>query len=113
MQPGAALALASALAFGVGDFVAGLASRRTSFWWEALASLVSSSTGAWIVVAVRGTGPAVVALAWGAAAGLGAAAGGTALYRGYGRGQMAVAGPLSAVGRRRCRRSWGPCSVSG
>src|SRR3954468_17869920 len=92
------LGLASALAFGLCDFVAGLASRRLSFWWVALLSLVASVVGAWLLVLVAGDELSVRAVLWGLGAGGGVATGATALYRGYGRGQMAVAGPLSALG---------------
>jgi len=92
------LGLASALAFGLCDFVAGVASRRLSFWWVALLSLVASVAGAWVLVLLAGDVLSSRALLWGVAAGVGAATGAAALYRGYGRGQMAVAGPLSALG---------------
>ncbi|WP_051277023.1 DMT family transporter [Marmoricola sp. URHB0036] len=99
MQLGTLFGLGAALAFGLCDFVAGIASRWISFWWVTLASLGASVAGAWVIVAVRGDGAADQdALGWGVAAGVGAAVGATALYRGYGHGQMAVAGPLSAVG---------------
>jgi uncharacterized membrane protein len=98
MQDGALLGLVSALSFGLCDFVAGLASRRMSFWWVTVVSLVTSALGAWVVVGARADTPNAHALLWGAAAGIGAGCGASALYRGYGRGQMAVAGPLSAVG---------------
>jgi drug/metabolite transporter (DMT)-like permease len=94
----ALLGLGSALGFGLSDFAAGLASRRARFWSVTATSLATSSVGAWLLVAAGGTGAGGGAVAWGAAAGLGAAVGAAALYRGYGRGQMAVAGPLSAVG---------------
>jgi uncharacterized membrane protein len=95
---GAVLGLASAVSFGMCDFVAGLAARRLSFWWVTLLSLVSSVAVAWVVVGVQQESLALRSVVWGTAAGVGAAAGATALYRGYGRGQMAVAGPLSSIG---------------
>jgi drug/metabolite transporter (DMT)-like permease len=99
VQLGTLLGLSAALAFGLCDFVAGIASRRLSFWWVTLASLCASVAVAWVTVAVRGEGAAAPrAVGWSVAAGVGAAVGASALYRGYGRGQMAVAGPLSAVG---------------
>jgi len=91
-------ALASAAAFGLCDFLAGVASRRLSFWWVALVSLVASTGLAWVVVLLSAPGPQERVVWWGVVAGVGAATGASALYRGYGRGQMAVAGPLSAVG---------------
>jgi drug/metabolite transporter (DMT)-like permease len=69
-----------------------------SFWWVTLASLVVSATGAWAAVGIEHERADPSALGWGMAAGVGATLGATALYRGYARGQMAVAGPLSAVG---------------
>ena len=95
---GVLLALASAAAFGACDFVAGVASRRTTFWWVTLVSLVASSLGAWFAVGIRGDRPEMGATLWALVAGAGAAVGATSLNRGYGRGEMAVAGPLSAVG---------------
>ncbi len=98
MSLAAALGLTSAVSFGLCDFVAGLAARRLSFWWVTVLSLVASVAAAWVVVGVQHEAPALRSLVWGTAAGVGAAVGATALYRGYGRGQMAVAGPLSSVG---------------
>lgn len=98
MESGALLGLGSAAAFGLCDFLAGAASRRLSFWWVTLASLVVSATGAWVLVVLGGAQPTAGSVLWAMAAGGGAATGASGLYRGYGRGQMAVAGPLSAVG---------------
>ncbi|MBO0847545.1 MAG: DMT family transporter [Nocardioides sp.] len=98
MESGALLGLGSAAAFGLCDFLAGVASRRLSFWWVTLASLAVSATGAWGLVALGRRHPTETAVVWALAAGVGAATGASGLYRGYGRGQMAVAGPLSAVG---------------
>jgi drug/metabolite transporter (DMT)-like permease len=98
VQLGALFGLASSAAFGLCDFVAGQAARRLSFWWVTLVSLTTSVLGAWVVVVVRDESPTLIAVVWSTAAGIGAATGATALYRGYGRAEMAVAGPLSAVG---------------
>src|ERR1700712_4437222 len=98
MEAAAAPALSSAIAFGGCDFIAGIASRRISFWWVALVSLLASVAGAWVLVLVAQPVATQLAVLWGAVAGLGAAIGSSALYRGYGRGKMAVAGPVSAVG---------------
>src|SRR4051812_40092382 len=43
-----AYAVASAVAFGLSDFCAGLGSRRKGSWWVTVVSLATSSTGAWI-----------------------------------------------------------------
>jgi uncharacterized membrane protein len=96
---GALLGLASALAFGVSDFVGGLAARRIHFM---LVTLVGETVGmvtTWIcLIGFHGVGPTPSAILWGAGSGLGAAFGTLALYRGFGHGEMAVTGPLSAVG---------------
>lgn len=95
---GALLGLAAALAYGVSDYVAGIASRVHHFLWVSLLGMAASVVGAGTAVAVQGASPARSALAWGALSGVGSAVGTLALFRGYGRGEMAVAGPLSALG---------------
>ncbi|MGO4301611.1 EamA family transporter [Leifsonia sp. RAF41] len=96
---GTVLAILAALAFGVGDFAAGVASRRIHFLFV---TLVIEALGVLLVcAALLLTGPpppAISSLAWGAASGIGSAIGTLALYRGLSRGQMSVAAPLSAVG---------------
>jgi uncharacterized membrane protein len=96
---GALLGLASAIGFGVSDYVGGLAARRIHFL---VVTLVGESVGvvaAWTcLVWFHGEGPTAQAVLWGACSGIGQAAGTLALYRGYGHGEMAVTGPLSAVG---------------
>lgn len=94
-----ALALGAALAFGISDFTVGLASRRAHFLWVTLASIVISL--GLVAVTLPWTSPlppAVGPIAWGGLSGVGTAVGSLALYRGFGRGEMSVAGPLSAVG---------------
>jgi drug/metabolite transporter (DMT)-like permease len=98
MDAGPLLGLGSAFAFGLCDFVAGIGSRALSFWWVTLVSLLTSSLGAWALVVLQGDHATQPAVLWGLAAGIGAGTGASALYRGYGHGEMAVAGPLSAVG---------------
>lgn len=96
---GIAFALLSAVGYGASDFVAGMLSRRAHFvlvgWMgQATASLVTGT-----VVVVAGTAvPDLAVAGWSVLAGLGAAAGGLALYYGLAVGQMSVAAPLSAVG---------------
>lgn len=93
------LGLASAAAFGVGDFLAGVLSRRAHFavvgWISQLAATVCA-LGA--LLWFPGAGPTAATVGWGAASGLGGGVGSLALYRGLGRGRMNVVGPLSAVG---------------
>ncbi len=93
------LGLASAVAFGAADFLAGVLSRRTHFAVIGLISQVGATAGVWAVLPwFGGTGPSAMALGWGAASGLGGGVGSLALYRGLGHGQMNVVAPLSAVG---------------
>ncbi|ROR91376.1 EamA family transporter [Nocardioides aurantiacus] len=92
------LALASAAAYGTSDFVAGVASRRTSAWAVAV---VGSAVGGLLALALAlllPGRPGVGDLAWGALAGVGNGLGGAFLYRGLSRGRMGVVGPVSAVG---------------
>jgi drug/metabolite transporter (DMT)-like permease len=93
------LALASAIGYGSSDFAAGLASRAVSVTQVTLLA----SVAALVVVAAAlpfaaHRPPALAALAWGAAAGLGGTTGALALYYGFRHAAFSVAGPLSAVG---------------
>ena len=93
------LALVSAFAYGLSDFLGGLVSRRASVWSVAVTVQGSSAvcTGAAAAVFLRGsvTGPD---LAWATLAGVGSGLGVCFLFRGLARGRMAVVAPLSAVG---------------
>jgi drug/metabolite transporter (DMT)-like permease len=95
---GVLLALAAALAYGLSDFIGGLASRRTSAWAVAFVAAVGSLAGA-VALAVAVPGAATgTDLAWGALAGVGSGTGGAFLYRGFAAGRMGVVAPVSAVG---------------
>ncbi|SDS19890.1 Uncharacterized membrane protein [Nocardioides scoriae] len=92
------LALGAAVAYGLSDFVAGVASRRTSAWAVAV---VGSAVGGLLSVGLALVLPGragVDDLAWGALAGVGNGLGGAFLYRGLSRARMGVVGPVSAVG---------------
>jgi drug/metabolite transporter (DMT)-like permease len=93
------LALVSALAYGVSDYAAGLASRDFSV---IQVTLVSAAASTLVVAAVlpfaAAHPPGAASLAWGALAGLGEEAGALALYYGFRHAAFSVAGPLSAVG---------------
>ena len=92
------LALVSAVAYGLSDFVGGLVSRRASAWAVAvLGNLSSALCVALIAVFVDGT-PTGTDYAWAALAGLGSGAGTGFLYRGFSTGRMSVVAPVSAVG---------------
>jgi len=93
------LALASAVAYGVSDFTAGVCSRRASFVRVSL--LTQASAAVVVLVAVGATTHGLAplrSLAWGGASGIGGAVGTLALYRGFGRARIGVVAPLSAVG---------------
>lgn len=92
------LALTSALAYGLSDFVGGLVARRTSAWSVAV---VGSLTAAICTSALAGFSsgdPGAADLAWAALAGVGSGAGAGFLYRGFAAGRMGVVAPVSAVG---------------
>lgn len=92
------LALGAALAYGVSDFVAGLASRRTSAWPVAITAAVGALLGGVALALALPGEPARSDLAWGALAGIGSGLGSAFLYRGLALGRMGVVAPISAVG---------------
>jgi drug/metabolite transporter (DMT)-like permease len=92
------LSLAAALAYGLSDFVGGLASRRTSAWPVAFVGTVAAFAGAVLLALVTHGSPTTGDLWWGALAGVGSGAGGAFLYRGLAAGRMGVVAPVSAVG---------------
>lgn len=95
---GIVLALAAALAYGLSDFIGGLAARRTSAWPVAFTVTVGA-LGCSVVVALVASGePTRSDLAWGTLAGVGSGLGGAFLYRGLAAGRMGVVAPVSAVG---------------
>jgi drug/metabolite transporter (DMT)-like permease len=92
------LAVLGALAYGVSDFIGGLASRRTSVWPVAILSCTGSMVGALVLAAIVPGDPHASQLAWGALAGIGAGGGTAFLYRGLAGGRMGVVAPVSGVG---------------
>ena len=91
-------ALASALAYGLSDFIGGLTTRRLDVWTTAaFAQVVSLLTVTPVALLTAGS-PTVRDLAWGLLAGVGSAGGTMFLYRGLSRGRMSVVAPVSAVG---------------
>ena len=93
----ALLALASALAYGASDFLAGLMSRRASVFVVMLVGQSTAAAVTWLALPLAGGAVNGRALAWGLAAGGGAFAGTLFLYRGLAIGRMSVVAPLSAV----------------
>jgi uncharacterized membrane protein len=92
------LALGSALAYGVSDFIGGIASRRTSAWAIAVAGTSTSAVCTSLAALVVSAGASPTSLTWGAVAGLGGGMGTGFLYRGFAVGRMSVVAPVSAVG---------------
>jgi len=92
------LALGAALAYGLSDFLGGLGSRRSAAWPVAVMSGGGGMLGALGLTAVDPGAPAAADWWWAVLAGVGAGVGIGFLYRGFAAGQMAVAGPVSAVG---------------
>ncbi|MGN6577085.1 MAG: EamA family transporter, partial [Nocardioides sp.] len=92
------LALVSALAYGLSDFVGGLVSRRASAWSVAVVGQISATVcTAAIALGVPGD-PKPADFAWALLAGVGSGAGTGFLYRGFSTGRMGVVAPVSAVG---------------
>lgn len=92
------LALSSALAYGLSDFLGGLFSRRASPWAIAVLAQVAGALVLVVAASALGGSPTGPELGWGAVSGLGSGFGTYFLYRGLGGGQMNVVAPLSALG---------------
>ncbi|WP_248582037.1 DMT family transporter [Nocardioides sp. InS609-2] len=90
-------ALTAAVAYGVSDFVAGLASRRTSAWPVAIMAAIGALLGAVVLALALPGDPVGSDLAWGGVAGLGSGMGSAFLYRGLALGRMGVVAPISAI----------------
>jgi drug/metabolite transporter (DMT)-like permease len=95
---GVVLSLVAALAYGLSDFIGGLASRRTSPWPVAFLAGVGGLLGALLLAVSLPGDPTRADVLWGCLAGLGSGAGGAFLYRGLAGGRMGVVAPVSAVG---------------
>jgi len=91
------LSVCAALTYGLSDFVGGMLARRTSAWAVATASQAAATVLAIVFASITPTSPPVAALAWGALAGIGSAAGNVLIYRGLGSGRMTVVAPVSAL----------------
>jgi uncharacterized membrane protein len=92
------LALLSALAYGISDFGAGVASRRSEAGVVSTIVLAIGLACAAIATAIDpGVGARAGALLWGAASGLGGGAGTLALYQGLATGRMTIVATLSAI----------------
>lgn len=97
-QVGVLFALASAVCYGLSDFVGGLLSRRASFAAITLGGQLGGLALALALApAVPATGVRPSDLVWGALSGVGTGAGMLFLFRGLSRGAMSVVVPVSAV----------------
>ncbi|HET7735125.1 MAG TPA: EamA family transporter [Nocardioidaceae bacterium] len=92
------LAGLAALAYGLSDFVGGLASRRASAWSVAFVGQIASALCTVGVAVLRSGDPGGPDFAWAAVAGVGQGLGTAFLYRGLATGRMGVVAPISAVG---------------
>lgn len=95
---GPAAGVATAAAWGAGDFCGGLAARRQPVFVVVLLSqLIGLVAIGAVALVVREPMPGVRDLLWGAAAGLAGGVGVTALYASLARGRMGVAAPITGV----------------
>lgn len=92
------LALFSALAYGLSDFVGGLVSRRVSPWSVAVVGQLSSTVCTAAVAFTVDGSPTSGDLLWALLAGVGSGFGTGFLYAGFASGRMGVVAPVSAVG---------------
>ena len=96
---GVLLALASAVSYGLSDFLGGVLSRRASFLRVALLGQVGGLVSMALLAPVfTATVPAVSGLAWGGLSGIGTGLGMMFLFRGMSRGAISVVVPVSAIG---------------
>ncbi|MEV8607030.1 EamA family transporter [Amycolatopsis sp. NPDC051373] len=95
---GTLLALASAVSYGLSDFVGGLVSRRAPFAAVALLGQAGGLLLALLVTPILPAGAVTLAdLGWGTLSGVGTGVGMVFLFRGLARGAMSVVVPTSAV----------------
>ncbi len=92
------LALLAALAYGLSDFVGGVASHRASAWSVALLSQLGGAGAVLVVALAVGGTPQPADWAWAVLGGAGNGVGTAFLYRGLSSGRMGVVAPLSGVG---------------
>jgi drug/metabolite transporter (DMT)-like permease len=92
------LALGAAIAYGLSDFIGGVAARRASVWPVALTACLGASLGTVVLAMVVDGDASRADMSWGLLGGLGSGMGTVFLYRGFARGRMGVVAPVSAVG---------------
>ena len=95
---GPLLALTASLSWGLGDFLAGLCTRRLPVVTVLVVSQAAGLATIALVVTVRGAGPPDARhLLYGSLAGVCGAVGLAALYRGLAVGPMSIVAPISAT----------------
>ena len=92
------LALFSALAYGLSDFVGGLVSRRTAAWPVAVVAQLSSTLCTALIALFVAGSPTGQDFLWALLAGVASGTGTGFLYRGLAAGRMSVVAPVSGVG---------------
>lgn len=92
------LALVSALAYGLSDFIGGVVSRRATVWAVAVVVQSASTLSTAAAALFLAGSPTGSDLLWAVAAGVGSGLGVGYLFRGLAGGRMGVVAPLSAVG---------------
>lgn len=92
------LALFSALAYGLSDFVGGLVSRRVSAWPVAVVGQLSAVVCTTAAALLAQGSPRSQDFLWALLAGAASGVGTGFLYRGFASGRMSVVAPVSAVG---------------
>jgi drug/metabolite transporter (DMT)-like permease len=92
------LALFSALAYGLSDFVGGLVSRHVSAWPVAVVGQLSAMVCTLAAALFVDGSPTSTDFLWALLAGVGSGVGTGFLYRGFAAGRMSVVAPVSAVG---------------
>lgn len=92
------LALVSALAYGISDFLGGIFTKRAAGRQVAVVGQLSAATCSGVAVLAVGGDPTRTHLLLGAGAGVCTGFGVAFLYRGLARGRMGVVAPVSAIG---------------
>ena len=94
----AALALAASVLYGAGDFLAGMAARRTSLPAViAIAQLAGLPLSIVAAILLGSTGVSAADLEWGALSGVVMTVGSFLLFAALARGSMSVVAPITAV----------------
>lgn len=91
------LALGSACAYGISDFVGGVASAKLAPWVVAFGAQCTAAVLVLGLATVEGLAVSVSSVAWALVAGVGNGLGTVFLYRGLAKGRMGIVAPLSGV----------------